>query len=362
MTRFRTRPMEPDDESSFNSVFNSIVAGARPPRPLHIMRHLWHDAPGGPVRSWLIEANDGNGAWEIVGHHGLCPVRFTMGDTDLTFAKTINTFLLPEFRNKFVYLRFERQCLEEVEQDFDATYTLTPVAARPRAALGYETVATLGLEMGARPFGFGSRVLAHLERRHSNPVLHATAMAWASLSAKLFTRPELTLTEYNRDTAADDPFFMDFWKRARPTAGLAPRRDIADLKWRFWNTAGAHRTTLAYAWPDGSRAYCVVNHTNRFRFVLEDIYLAVPSPAQLQQFIDAVRDWCTNRGALMTNFLTTPESQPPPLLEIYRRNMKLELSSRYRHSPMSRRLTANGRARIGPSWPSCNITAIVAPA
>lgn len=354
--------MEPGDEAEFNDVFNSVVARVRPLRSLDVMRHLWHDAPGGQVWSWLVETRDGNGEWRIIGHHGLCPIRFTLGDLDLTFAKTINTFLLPEFRDKFVYLRFERQCLAEVEEVFDATYTLTPVAARPRAALGYETVATMGLEWGARPFGLGARVLAQFDRRYPNAAMRIAASSWSSLSKCLLPRSALPVVPYDADAAVAAPFFADFGRSARAIAGLAPRRDIDDLHWRFWSKGAASRTTLTHTWPDGSRAYCILSRSRASSFVLEDIFLTTAVPGMLQEFLEAVCDWCTRQGALTISFMTTGEGQLPAFLDIYRRAMSPVFSRKYRSSPMSRRLTTRGRERIGPLWPPCNITAAVAPA
>jgi len=354
--------MEPGDEEAFNDVFNSVVAGVRPPRSLDVMRHLWHGAPGGPVWSWLVEAREDSGDWRIVGHHGLCPVRFTFGDMDLTFAKTVNTFLLTEFRNKFVYLRFERQCLEEVEEVFDATYTLTPAAARPRTALGYETVATMGLEWGAKPFSLGARVLAQGDRRYPNSAMRIATTSWSSLSKCFLPRSVLPLVKYDANAAAAAPFFVDFGCSARAIAGLAPRRDTDDLHWRFWSNGDGYRTTLTHTWPDGSRAYCILNRSRASNFVLEDIFLTTSQPGMLQEFLQSVYGWCTRQGALTISFMTTGEGHLPAFLDVYRRTMGPVFSRKYRSSPMSRRLTTRGRKRIGPLWPPCNITAAVAPA
>src|SRR5579863_6846388 len=149
-----------DDAPAFNDAYNSL--NVAPLRPLEEMLRLWRGGPGGPIRSWIIEADSGTG-WRLAGHHGLCPVRFTLGDRDLLFAKTVNSFLLPDYRNRFVYLRFEQRCLAEVEWQFDATYTLAELAVRMRRALGYDS-ATLELdfEQGLRSPEILSRLLMRM--------------------------------------------------------------------------------------------------------------------------------------------------------------------------------------------------------
>lgn len=124
MTTFRTRRLLASDEQPLNETYNRVFSSVRtgPPRSLDHMRWIWHQAPGGPADSWIIETQDRTG-WRIIGHHALCPVFFTLGDERWLCGKTINTFLQPEFRDKFLYLRFERECLREADARFDATYS-----------------------------------------------------------------------------------------------------------------------------------------------------------------------------------------------------------------------------------------------
>jgi hypothetical protein len=165
----------------------------------------------------------------------------------------------------------------------------------------------------------------------------------------------------NSEAAPVAPFFSDFWNEARGEAGLAPRRDIADLHWRFWGDTQKKRTTLTYTWPSGARAYAIVKHSNPFTFDLEDIFLSPPRADLLQQFLDAIFAWCAERGALMLLFWTSEDGQPPALLEVYRRNMASSLTPRFRDNYLSRRLSARGRIRIGLEWPPCNFTIIATP-
>jgi hypothetical protein len=350
--------MERTDEEAFNAIFNSFPTVA--PRTLDSMRHVWHEGPGGPVLSWVIEARQSDHDWQLVGHHGLCPIRYTLGGTDLVLAKTVNTFLLPEYRGKFVYPRFELRCLAEAEQMIDASFSVAPKAERLRAALGYQTdIRMLHLECGLQSPRFVSRVLPRLARRYPRVLLPALARLWNAIPVP---KAPFALDVLDSDRARTAPFFDDFWEQARPLAGLAPRRDKADLDWRFWRDGGEQRTTLTYCWQNGARAYCIVRHGNPFIFELQDIFLTTVNAALLQQFLNAIFSWCAERGALMLTFWTSEDGQPPELLDVFRRNMAASLSRRFRDNRMSRRLTARGRGRIGADWPPFNFTVIATPA
>jgi hypothetical protein len=355
MTRFRTRRMEPGDAPVFNDAYNSL--GVAPFRALEEMQRLWHGGPGGPVKSWIVEADDGAG-WRLAGHHGLCPVRFTLGGQDLLFAKTVNSFLLPEFRNRFVYLRFEQRCLAEVEREFDATYTLAELAVKMRGALGYDTaILELDFEQGLRAPALLSRLAMRLAWR-SKYIKSRIGPLWSRL-APARRNPGLALTAMNNAAARHSHFFAGFWDQARLSAGLAPRRDAADLAWRFWDAPGG-RTTLTAAWPCGTRGYGIVSSNDGLHFALEDIFVSAPRPDLLQALLDAILAWCADKGGWMLSFMTTADSQPPQMLAVYRHLMGESISTRYRGQHVSRRLTQLGRERIGPHWPPLNITAIAA--
>jgi hypothetical protein len=154
-------------------------------------------------------------------------------------------------------------------------------------------------------------------------------------------------------------FFADFWDEGRLCAGLAPRRDAADLAWRFWDAPG-RRTTLIAAWPCGTRGYAIVSSSDGLHFTLDDIFLSAPRPDLLQTLLDAVLAWCADQGGWMMSFMTTADSQPPQMLAVYRRLLGVSFGTRHRGQHVSRRLTALGLERIGPHWPPLNITAVAA--
>jgi hypothetical protein len=351
MTRFRTRRMTSDDAPALNDAYNSL--GVAPFRSLEEMQQIWRGGPGGPMKSWVVEADDGTG-WQLIGHHGLCPVRFTLGSRNLLFAKTVNSFLLPDFRNRFVYLRFEQCCLAEVEREFDATYTLAQYAVRMRAALGYDTgTLEMDFEQGLRVPAILPRLLMRLVWRF--PRIR-TLRPWRVLPGR---KSSLALTEMDGATARNSRFFADFWNEARTAAGLAPRRDTGDLAWRFWDRPG-RRTTLTHIWPCGTRGYGIVCTSDGLHFTLEDIFLSAPRPDLLEALLVSLLSWCADKGGLMLSFMTTAESQSPQMLAACRKHLSASLSRHHRGQHVSRRLTALGRERIGESWPPMNITPMAA--
>jgi hypothetical protein len=355
MTRFHTRRMEPGDAPALNDAYNGL--GVAPFRPLEEMQRLWRGGPGGPMKSWIVEADEGAG-WRLVGHHGLCPMRFTLGGQDLLFAKTVNSFLSPEFRHRFVYPRFEQRCLAEVEREFDATYTLAGFVTQMRAALGYDTdILELDFEQGLRAPAFLSRLAMRLAWRSS--YIKSLIAPLRSRRAVVRRKSKLALTELNSAAARGSHFFADFWDEARLSAGLAPRRDTADLAWRFWDAPG-RLTTLTAAWPCGTRGYGIVSSSDGLHFTLEDIFLSAPCAELLAELLESLLSWCADQGGLMVSFMTTADSQTPKMLAVYRRKMGANLSGHHRDQYISRRLTALGRERIGPYWPPLNITAITA--
>jgi hypothetical protein len=353
--------MDRDDEPIVNDLFNGLVKGTLPPRPLDVMHRIWHEGPAGPVLSWVVETRETHGGWRIIAHHGLCPIRYTLGDKDLVFAKTVNSFLLPEFRGKFLYLRFEQRCLAQAEEFFDATYSLWSERARLRASLHYDLgLRSLSLERGLLSSGTLCRLLVRLAWHY--PRLPAWRMAQVLGGARTRSLAPLRLVEFDSQAAMSSPFFATFWDEARLTAGLSPRRDAADLGWRFWKMPGARRTTLAHSWPEGVRGYCIIDHGNPLHFTLEDIFLTQPHPELLQQFLDSIFAWCADRGALMLRFWTAAEGQPLDLMPVYRGNFGVSFSRRYPDGPLPRRLTQRGRERLGTEWPACNVTSIIGPA
>ena len=362
MTSFRVRRFESGDEFSLNKTYNQVVAGGRGkwPRPLDAMQWIWHNAPGGPADSWIIEVS-GTTGWRIVGHHALCPVRFTFGDQDLLCAKTINSFLLPEFRDKFLYLRFEQECLKEADHRFDATYTVAPRSVRLRSGLGYTNFGTwIQFERRLRPFSIAFRAVRYLTRRYSHPPGARLSRMLASLSSSTIQSAPLALVEHGQFDAKLATFFAEFWSQARTNAGMAPQRDFPDIEWRYLKRPGFVGSALTYAGPGDSRAYFIVDTFNPLFHSLSDFYISPMRPELCAALLEALFAWCFRRGALALKFRTVAQGLPAPILAVFASKMKVfPLQRFFPISEFPRRFSNMGKARLRNVLPDWNTTEIL---
>ena len=138
---YRYRQYRDGDAQAINGLYEAITGKSR---TVEQYEWQWLQAPGGPGDIWLIEAVQEDGSVELIGHHGIMPVRFTRGRDDLLFGKTENTMLLPEYRRKILYPRYERRFAQRYEERFDALFSTFGHAAaiRQRRAMGYRSEAT----------------------------------------------------------------------------------------------------------------------------------------------------------------------------------------------------------------------------
>jgi hypothetical protein len=313
--------------------------------------------------SWVIEAQEPDGPWAIVGHHGLCPVRFTLGERDLLCAKTMNTFLLPQFRCKFLYIRFEQQCLEEVLSRYHLIYSCGGPVSRLRKPLGYDEADTwIALEHGPRYLDLTTRLFTHFVNRFPQPPWIQLARAWARACVVTARKPDFEWTEYTAQEAMRSVFFADFWQQARLEAGLSPRRDVADLAWRYWLRPDSRFVTLVQSWAAGARAYCIVETTSPFLYRLSDIFVTPMQPELLDAALNSLFSWCARRGALTVHFNTAPRGQAPKLMEVFSRQMRVRVLNRFRkHLQSSYYLCPRGKAEIGIPVPCWNTTEVLLP-
>lgn len=365
MARFRTRRFQPADESELNDRYIEITRAKWPcfSRSLEIMRWLWYEAPGGEMESWIIEAENPDGSWKIIGHHGLCPVRFTFGDRDLLCAKTMNTFLLPEFRSRFLYIRFEQQCLAEALSRYHAIYSQGAGTFRLRKPLGYAAEdAWISLEHGSRYLDFTTRIFTRFVKRFPHAPWTQIAGGWAGACLRTAGKPAFEWIEYTAEEAMQSAFFADFWEQARHEAGMSPRRDAADLAWRYWKRPGANFVTLVHSWAGGARAYCIVETSNPFIYSLFDIFATPMRPDLLDATLNSLFIWCARRGALTLVFNTTVRGQSPELMEVFSSRMRMHPLTRFRQQlQFSYFLTPAGKAAVGTPPPHWNTTEFLIP-
>ena len=320
MIRLRTRRAGRDDDENVAGVYRTFRK--RPLAPATV-RWAFEDSPGGRGDQWVVEADRGDGAFSVVGHHGLIPIRCRWNGEDVVIGKTAKTIVLPEYRPHILYLRFERECLQQIASRYHATYSFGVGAGRLRQALGYaggDTV--LDFERGLLPPGLAWRILARAPAGAQRRV-----RTWADRGIRAFAgiagpSPSLPLEEIPSASAASASFFDDLGSQAERPGILSPSRTPEDLAWRFWNNPAREYVALAHTWSSGAKACCIVNTTNPWKLAIEDVVLPEPRPDLLAPLLTSVFAWGAGRGALMMSFMTTTTGQPPDLLDCLGRLMR----------------------------------------
>lgn len=360
--RYTYRRFRPGDETAINNLYEQITGFSR---TVDEYRWQWLDAPGGEGEIWLIEAIKDSGETQLIGHHGLMPIRFTFGSDDLLFGKTENTMVLPEYRRKILYPKYEKIFLSEYEVRFDAIFsTLGPRAAlRQRQALGYNADAKwCHYEHELRFLGEMTKIC----RKLPVPIAKLLSLLISKLPSYSKKTVINQFRELDSDNARVDPFFESFWINARLTAGIAPRRDKEDLTWRFWNNPYNDYCTLVLDNNETISGYFIINVTDPNIFHIEDVYFT-PLDAELwQSAFRLLFDWASEKGASLIKYKTTndgllPDIQkrintlckPGPLTSWIRKNRKIPEQS------MLRKISNYSKYNIDLSTNNWNITPIL---
>lgn len=250
------RPYQPGDEIAINELYYQVT-GRR--RTAAQFAWQWLEAPEGPGDMWLIEATDEQGNLKLIGHHGVMPIAFSNGQTDLLFGKTENTMVLPEYRKKILYPRFEKKFIKAYQNRYDALFSTMgpPAAIRQRKAMGYEfPVEWFWARYSSK--GIFTELLFFggilLKKVFKSSVFNSNISATSELIKNGF------LSEVD---AIESPFFDDFWDQAKLRFSIAPRRTKKDLCWRFWDNPYKDHFTLVF--NEGTvKGYCIISLKNIF--------------------------------------------------------------------------------------------------
>ena len=349
--QFRHRQYEDGDAEAINALYARITGRSR---SLRQYCWQWIEAPGGKGDIWLIEAVDARGKTELIGHHGIMPIRFSRGADDLLFGKTENTMLLPDFRNKILYPRFERRFASVYESRFHALFSTAghTGAIRQRRAMGYEfPVEWIHVRMPVDLYAefFFAYELLRLRLTGSEPA----GGQHVDVNPTVFRADHGNMRVLDDSQAPKDRFFESFWSDVRSHYGVTPSRNHADLNWRFWSNPNAKYITLILDNDQYGRGYVVVQlaSTSRTSAVIEDI---VPTHAEPQAFyylLTATLASLRHAGIRWVNFSTTTESTAKGAIAagIVRRNLTaLKAVTFFRGvapDPMPRKVTALGKDR-----------------
>jgi hypothetical protein len=355
---YRHRAYVDGDEVGINALYQKVTGRVRSAEQF---RWQWLDSPGGRGEIWLIEAMHDNGDIELIGHHGLMPVRFTKGEKDLLFGKTENTMVLPEYRRKILYPRFEKLFAEQYESRFHALFsTMGPSAAiRQRKAHGYAAEhAWQSLEHGVFPFGSLARLFAYSGQWRS--------FAGLVKCLPIFSRPVCGVQCLSPQAAKSSSVFDDYWTQARSFWGVVPRRDKADLTWRYWDNPYIEYETLVFERPEGVVGYVIVDLSAGTLARLVDISFLRPEAELIECVMSSLFSVLRKTyGCVLFQYLVTDDVLPEPLFAQLRAYFRPSLLTRaYRaarvaeENLMPRKITALGK-QCGLSASDWGITPIV---
>lgn len=356
--KFNFRPYRQGDERAINQLYFEVT-GRR--RTVEQFRWQWLQAPGGAGEIWLIEAVGDNGDAKLVGHHGIMPVRFSCGDVDFLFGKTENTMVLPEYRDKIIYPRFEKRFQDAYQSRFHALFsTFGPDAAvRLRLALGYELKSEWKFEKLATSSSSATYLLRYFLRRKIQ------TLSSKQLANAVSERPSLISAKfgaagfYSDEEAASLSFFDSFWRCARLGFGVTPSRDKIDLKWRFWtNPYKSHLTSLLE--QDG--VYCgyaiiSINAANPLEALLEDYAVIEPRTELVDALLEQLLGRLKAVGVKWLNVNTTDDSTLLNQSRLFRRRKMwiwrlLQRMGKKDSRKMPRKITPSGIAAglVGCPW------------
>ena len=351
---FRYREYRHGDADEINHLYATVTGR---PRSIGEFQWQWLRAPGGPADIWLIEATEGRGKPKLIGHHGIMPIRFTFGAKDLRFGKTENTMVLPEYRSRILYPRFEKRFAAQYEARFDALFsTIGPSEAiRQRRALGYD-FSTRWIRARIPTDKLGAvhllcsivlrRILGPKRTRSAGHDVHET-----SIDVEQCGFP-LVLRGLCDNAARKDRFFESFWPRCRTHYGVTPRRDREDLDWRFWSNPYSEFVTLVSDSNPDNQGYVIFRRskTEARAALLEDIAVCNPDVSNFSCLLDSALAWMKTNQISWIDFYTTSDSGAADSLikaaqerDIYSQSLVFRLRKQST-AMMPRKITAKGAA------------------
>ena len=359
---YSSRPYQAGDEDAINDLYFRVAGRVRTREQ---WAWQWQQAPAGPGDIWLIEATHPGGRVELIGHHGIMPVRFTWGEKDLLFGKTENTMVLPEYRPKILYPRFERRFAKEYEPRYHALFSTTgPAAAiRQRKAMGYESKQRwLYLEQAYEPWGSLARLSQHPQLSILRNVV--------KLTCRPSTRCALPagVSLLTAEEARREPFLKDYWHRSRGNWGVAPSRAPADLTWRYWENPYASHYAVIAKHPDmGKCAFVIIEHPAPGVANIVDLSAERPDPDLLRYALSyAISAIRAKLGVRLITFRITDDTVSKNCNVDYGKMFKPSLVSKLRRpieqgggAFMPRKITQNGIQEGLLSSTHWNITSVV---
>lgn len=300
---FTYRNYQPGDELAINGLYHTVTGRTR-----SVEEHAWQwlRTPAGDSEMWLIEAELGDGQTKLIGHHGVMALEFTYKGMPVRVGKTENTMVLPEFREKILYPRYEKIFLSQYENKFHALFSTMgpPAAIRVRKAMGYEAKHQWQkIYMGKEPFLSLVMVNDIITRKLGRQYLRSF-----SETPKNLVIDGTRIDAYLGHVASSADFdFDNFWKEISPKYLLTPSRTKKSISWRFWENPYRQHITLVMNNETLGTAVCILSFRKQFCIFVEDIFC--DNLSSLSRFLEITFTWAKKElGAIALEFNTTTDS------------------------------------------------------
>lgn len=300
--KFTYRKYQPGDEIAINELYHAVTGRTRT-----VEQHAWQwlQTPAGESEMWLIEAKLDNGQTKLIGHHGIMALEFSYKGMPVRVGKTENTMVLPNFREKILYPRYEKIFLSHYENKFYALFSTTgPNAAiRVRKAMGYEAKHQWhNIFIGKEPFIslslLNSFVTQKLGKQFSNLIKDVpNNLVIEGTKIEAFIGHEIS-------TTFD---FDNFWSEISHNYPLTPTRTKKNISWKYWENPYQQHITLIMNNEILGVAVCIISLRKQFCAYVDDIYC--DDISNLPRFLEIVHTWARKAlGVYMLEFQTTTDT------------------------------------------------------
>lgn len=284
--RYSYRRYKEGDAAAINALYFNVTGRSRT-----VEQHAWQwlQSPAGESEMWLIEAELEDGSTRLIGHHGVMAEEFSYQGKDIRVGKTENTMVLPDFREKILYPRFEKTFFKSYENKFHALFSTTgPASAiRLREAMGYKFKHEwASLYFGSEPVLSAGLILDRFLPQKNDKKIEIL------MEAEPCRINELRIEVVNPNLNSFD--FDDFWRRTALGYGITPKRTRANLNWRFWSNPYLIHITVKLSSVKLGTCICIVSCLNGYCLVVNDIF--TDRPENTPYFLRGLLNWSKRIG------------------------------------------------------------------
>lgn len=279
--KFSYRPYQAGDEVAINELYHAVTGRVRT-----VEQHAWQwlQTPAGQSEMWLIEAHLADGSTKLIGHHGVMALNFTYQGIPIRVGKTENTMVLPEFREKILYPRYEKIFLSQYEHKFHALFSTMgpPEAIRLRKAMGYEAT------QNWQRFYIGSEPSLSLSLIRNKFFKKESVSLYSKLPEEAIIK-NTTIKTHLHEKIDSNFDFDSFWKTTSNKYTFTPSREKSDLLWKFWSNPYREHVTLILDNENLGIAVCTFSKRKTAIVYIEDIYCEIPQ--NLSKFLEIIQLW-----------------------------------------------------------------------